>query len=37
VTPEPLTPRETDSLPAMKFTLLAKLPTAVGWNRTVTV
>ena len=34
---EPLTPRETESLPAMKFTLPAKLPTVVGRNRTVTV
>jgi hypothetical protein len=34
---EPLTPRETDSLPAMNVTLLAKLPTVIGRNRTVTV
>jgi hypothetical protein len=34
---EPLTPRETESLPAVKVTLPAKLPTVVGRNRTVTV
>jgi hypothetical protein len=34
---EPLTPREMVSPPAVKFTLLAKLPALVGWNRRVTV
>jgi hypothetical protein len=34
---EPLTPRETVSPLAVKFTLPAKLPTEVGLNRTVTV
>jgi hypothetical protein len=34
---EPLTPREMESLPAMKATLPAKLPRVVGPNRTVTV
>lgn len=34
---EPPNPRETESLPAMKFTLPAKPPTVVGRNRTVTV
>jgi hypothetical protein len=34
---EPLTPRETVSPLAEKFTLAAKLPTVVGRNRTVTV
>jgi hypothetical protein len=34
---KPLTPRETVSPLAAKFTLAAKLPTVVGRNRTVTV
>ena len=34
---EPLTPRDTESPPAVKVTLLAKLPALVGRNRTVTV
>jgi hypothetical protein len=35
--PEPVTARETVSPPAVKFTLPAKVPLAVGRNRTVTV
>jgi len=34
---EPLTPRETESPPALKVTFAAKLPTMSGRNRTVTV
>ena len=37
VVPEPVTAREMVSLPATKFTLLAKVPLLVGRNRTVTV
>jgi hypothetical protein len=35
--PDPLTPREAESLPTVKVTLPAKLPETVGRNRTVTV
>jgi hypothetical protein len=37
VTDEPLTPRETESPPALKVTFPAKLPTVIGRNRTMTV
>ncbi len=37
VVPDPLTPRETVSTPAVKFTFPIKVPLVVGRNRTVTV
>jgi hypothetical protein len=35
--PDPLTPRETTSTPAVKFTFPMNVPLVVGRNRTVTV